>query len=126
MSRLLNFHLQVLPRIGVTGGAGREDVLPLLRCDTRADRVDERVSEHGDQVVILEDPALDLLGQLLSLRRIDRPLVLIELAVEISHANAVTRVEAAALEEGLVPERPAPGDSGGLNDDLEPGPVFES
>jgi hypothetical protein len=63
------------------------------------------VAEHGHQVVILEDPALDLLGQFLSLRRIDRPLVLVELAVEVGDADAVTRVEAAALERGFVPSR---------------------
>src|SRR5262249_27375974 len=103
-ARLLVFHLQVLPRIGVTGGDGREDVLPFLRRDPRADRVDERVTEHRPQVVILEDAALDLFGQFLSLRRIDRPLVLVELTVEIRHADAVTSIETATLEEGFVPE----------------------
>src|SRR5215470_6011330 len=101
---LLILDLQVLPGIGVSRGDGREDVLPFLRRHPRADRVDERVAEHGHQVVILEDPALDFLGQLLSLSRIDRPLVVIELAVEIPHADAVARVEAATLEERLVPE----------------------
>src|SRR5262249_44642518 len=102
--RLLVLDLQVLPRIGVTGGDGREDILPFLRRHPRANRVDERVAKHGYHVVVLEDPALDLLGQLLSLCRIDRRLVLVELAVEVPHADAVTRVEAAALEEGLIPE----------------------
>src|SRR4029453_2176920 len=102
--QLLVLHFQVLPRIGVTGGDGREDVLPFLRRDPRADRVDERVAKHGYQIVILEDPALDLLGQSLSLRRVDRTLVLVELPVEVRHADAVTRAEAAALEEGFVPE----------------------
>ena len=78
--------------------------MPFLRHDPRANRVDERVAEHGYQVVILEDPALDLLGQFLSLHRIDRPLVLVELTVEVRDADAVTRAEAAALEEGFVPE----------------------
>src|SRR5262249_35001749 len=122
---LLVLDLQIFPGIGVAGGDGREDVLPFLRRYPRADRVDERVAEHGYHVIILEDPALDLLGQFLSLRGIDRPLVLVELAVEVRHADTVTRVEAAALEECLVPERPAPGDPGGLKDDLDPGPVFE-
>src|SRR5207245_5338571 len=81
--------------------------------------------EHGYQVVILEDPTLDLLSQFLSLRRIDRSLVLVEHTVDVRHADAVPGVEAAALEEGLIPERPTPGDPGGLKDDLDPGPVFE-
>src|SRR2546425_10553514 len=66
-----------------------------------------------------------LLGQLLPLRGIDRPLVLVELAVEVLHADSVTRVEAAALEVALVPEGPAPGDPRALKDDLGPGPVLE-
>src|ERR1041385_5416331 len=91
-------HLDVFPRIRVARGDGREHVLPLLRDDPGADRVDERVPEHGDEIVVLEDAPLDLLGEPLALRRIDRPLVLVELPVEVLHADAVARVEAAALE----------------------------
>src|SRR2546427_7829565 len=70
--RPLLLHLQVFPRIGVAGGDGREHVLPFLRYYLGADRVDERVTEHWHQVVVLEDPALDLLGELLALGRGDR------------------------------------------------------
>src|SRR6266850_3516120 len=125
MERLLLLHLQVFPGISVPGGDGREDVLPLLRHDARADPVDEGVAEHRDQVVVLEDPALDLLGQLLALGRVDRALVPLELGVEVLHAQAVARVEPTALEVALVPERPAAADAGAVQDDLHPGPVLE-
>src|SRR5262245_22323642 len=101
MSKLSVLHLQVLPRIGLAARDGREDVLPFLGCDPRADRVDERVAEHRYHVIVLEDPALDLLGQPLPLRRIDRPFVLVELTVEVRHTDSVTRIEAPTLEEGL-------------------------
>src|SRR5438876_10696078 len=124
-ARLLVLHLQVFPGIGIPGGDRREDVLPLVRHHPGPDRVDERVAEHRHQVVVLEDPALDLLGELLSLRGIDRPLVLLELAVEVFHADAVPRIEPTALEVALVPERPAAPDPGPVEDDLDPGPVLE-
>src|SRR6266496_529402 len=66
--RLLLLHLQVLPGIGVTGGDGGKDVLPLLRRHAGTDRVDEGVPEHGHQVVVFQDALLDLLGQLPPLR----------------------------------------------------------
>src|SRR5688572_14708475 len=58
--RLLRLQLDVFPRIGVAGRDRGEDVLPLLRRDLRADRVDERMPEHGHEVVVLQDRALDL------------------------------------------------------------------
>src|SRR5262249_17527143 len=91
-----------------------------------ADRVHERVTEHRHQIVVLEDAALDLLGELLALGGIDRPLVLIELAVEVLHADAVTRVETAALEVPLVPERPAAADPRAVQDDLDPWELLQA
>src|SRR5215475_4387170 len=124
--RLLILQLDVFPRIGIAGRDGREDVLPLHRGDARPDRVHERVAEHRDQVVVLENPALDLLGELLALGRVDRPLVLVELAVEILDADAIAGVEAAALEVAFVPERPAPADPGAVEDDLGPRKLLEA
>src|SRR5712692_3563398 len=121
----LVLHLDVFPRIRVSRRNRREDVLPLRERHPRPDRVHERVAEHRDQVVVLEDPALDLLGQLLALRRIGRALVLVELAVEVLHADAVARIEPAALEVAFVPERPAPSDAGAVQDDLGPLKLFE-
>src|SRR6059036_755964 len=123
--RPLLLHLQVFPRIGVAGGDSREHVLPLLRHYLGADRVDERVTEHGHQVVVLEDPALDLLGELLALGRVDRALVLVELAVEVLHTDTITRVEAPALEVAFVPEGPASCDPDALEDDLGSGKLLE-
>src|SRR5678815_1561532 len=123
--RLLVLHLEVFPGIGIAGRDGREDLLPLLRGDPGADRVDERVAEHGHEIVVFQDAALDLLGELLPLRGIDRPLVLVELDVEVLHADAVARAEAAALEVALVPERPASRDPDALEDDLHPRPLLE-
>src|SRR5262245_45850056 len=122
---LLLLHLQIFPGIRVAGGDGGEDVLPLLGGNPWADGVDEGVAEHRHQVVVLQNAALDLLGQLLALGGVDRPLVLVELGVEVLHADAVARVEAAALEVALVPERPAAADAGALEDDLHAGPVLE-
>src|SRR4030095_11158573 len=107
------------------GGDGREDVLPLLRGDTGADRVDERVAEHRHEIIVFEDAALDLLGELLSLSGIDRALVQLELGVEVLDADAVARVEAAALEVTFVPERPASRDPDALEDDLGSGELLE-
>src|SRR5262249_34391934 len=101
------------------------DVLPLLGYDAGPNGVDERVAEHRHEIVVFQDPALDLLGQPLTLGGIDRSLVLLELGVEILHADAVACVEAAALDEGLVPEGPAPRDPGRLEDDPAPGPALE-
>src|SRR5204862_8363953 len=106
-------------------GDGREHVLPLLRHDLGADRVDERVAEHGHQLVVLEDSALDLLGELLALGWVDRALILIELAVEVFHTDTITRVEAPALEVAFVPEGPASRDPDALEDDLGSGKLLE-
>src|SRR3989442_6541623 len=100
----LVLQLDVLPRIGIAGRDRGEDVLPLLGRDAGPDRIDERVAEDGHEVVVLEDGALDLLGELLPFGRIDRSLVLLELGVQLLDAEAVARVEAAALDVGLVPE----------------------
>ncbi len=77
--------LDVLPRIGVAaGGEAREHVLPFRRGDARPDRIDEGVAEHRHEIIILEDLALDLLGQFLALGAVDRGEVLVELGVEVS------------------------------------------
>src|SRR6266850_5813768 len=122
----LVLHLDVFPRIRVSGRDRREHVLPLGERHPRPDGVHEGMAEHRDQVIVLEDPALDLLGQLLALRGVDRALVLVKLAVEVLHADAVARVEPAALEVALVPERPAPRDPGALEDDLGARKFLES
>src|SRR5712691_1980189 len=122
---LLLLQSQVLPGIGVAGRDRGEDVLPRLGRELGPDRVDERMAEHGYQIVVLEDAPLDLLGQLLALGRIDRSLVLLELGVQILDADPIARAEAAALEVGLVPERPASGDSHAVEQHLHAGPVLE-
>src|SRR5678816_1328404 len=123
--RLLVLHLQVFPGIGIAGRDGRKDLLPLLRGDPGADRVDEPVAEHGHEIVVFQDAALYLLGELLPLRGVDRPLVLVELDVEVLHADAVARAEASALEVALVPERPASRDPHAVEDDLGSGELLE-
>src|SRR6266446_8292349 len=122
----LVLHLDVFPRIRVSRRDRREHVLPLRERHPRPDRVHERVAEHRDQVVVLEDPALDLLGELLALGRVDRSLVLVELAVEVLHTDTITRVEAPALEVAFVPEGPASRDPDALEDDLGSGKLLES
>src|SRR4029450_6650576 len=89
-------------------------------------RAPERVGAPRHQIVVLENAALDLLGELLALGRVDRPLVLVELAVQVLHADAVARVEAAALEVALVPERPASADPGAVQDDLDSRELLEA
>src|SRR3989442_8245504 len=103
----LVLQLDVLPRIGIAGRDRGEDVLPLLGRDAGPDRIDERVAEDGHEVGVLEDGALDLLGELLPFGRIDRSLVLLELGVQLLDADAVARVEAPALYAGPLTERQA-------------------
>src|SRR2546426_10110657 len=104
--RSLLLQLDVLPRIGIAGRDRGEDVLPLLGCDAGPDRIDERVAEDGHEVVVLEDGALDLLGELLPFGRIDGSLVLPELGVQLLDAEAVARAEAPAPGVGPGPRRP--------------------
>src|SRR2546422_10800288 len=122
----LLLQLDVLPRIGIAGRDRGEDVLPLLGRDAGPDRVDERVAEDGHEVVVLEDGALDLLGELLALDGIDGSLVLLELGVQLLDADAVPNVEAAALDVALVPERPPPGDPDAVEDDLHARPLLDA
>src|SRR5688572_1185630 len=112
MSRCRFLELDVLPRVGVAGGDRREDILPLRRLDPRSDRVDEGVAEYRHEVIILQDAALDLLGELLTLLAVKRFLVLLELGIEVLDANHVLTLEAAAFEHALVPIGPTAADAG--------------
>src|SRR6516165_12089541 len=96
---LLEF--DVLPRIGVARGDRGKHVLPLVSRDARTDGVHESVAKNRYQVVILQDCALNLLGELFALGRIDRRFVAVELSIEFRYAHSVGRIEAAALEERL-------------------------
>src|SRR4051812_29548020 len=106
----MSLQLDVLPGIRVAGGNGRKHVLPLRCGDLRADRVDEGVTEDRNEIVVLENLALDLLGELLALGAVDRVHVGLELGIERGDADAVLDVEAAALEPSLIPVRPAAAD----------------
>ena len=56
----------ILPWIAVAGGDGGEHVLPFLCRHAWPDGVDERMAEHWNEVVLLEDRLLDLLRDLLT------------------------------------------------------------
>src|SRR6516162_10871821 len=88
--------LDFLPRIGIAGGHGRKHVMPSLSSDPCADAVVEGVTEYRDEIVILQDRALDLVCQLLALLGAVRFSVLHELVVEIGDANRVGPEAAAA------------------------------
>src|SRR5262249_17964953 len=74
MPSQLVLHLDIFPWVRVAGRDRREHVLPLLQHHSRADCVDERVPEHRNQIIVVEDRALDLLGDLLALGLVHRPL----------------------------------------------------
>src|SRR6516165_10986957 len=111
---LLEF--DVLPRIGVARGDRGKHVLPPVSRDARTDGVHESVAKNGYHVVILQDCALDLLGQPLALSSIDRRFVPVELSIEFRYAHSVGGIEAAALEERLVPVRPCSADARSVHD----------
>src|SRR5215472_957323 len=92
----LSLQLNVFPGIGVSGRHSREDVLPLRGGNPRPDRLHCRVPEHWDEIVIVENLALDFLGQFLPLGAIDRGEVAGEVRVEVGDTIAVFAVEAAA------------------------------
>src|ERR1700730_10625634 len=107
--RLLNFflpieqpstplgpQLNVFPRIGVGGRHGREHVLPSCGGNAGADRLHRGMPKYRDEIVVVEDLALDFLGQSLAFAAIRGSEVSGELRIELGHAVAVFAVEAAA------------------------------
>ena len=94
--------------------------------DARPDRVHEGVAEHRNEIVILEDPALDFLGQLFALGGLHRGDILLELGVEILDADRIRDELAAAFEQRLVPIGPARADTGASEDDVDPGPLLQA
>src|SRR6266851_54251 len=87
---VLTFELDVFPGIGVAGcDCRREYVLPFFGGDPRTDRVDEGVAEDRDEVVILQDLALDLFGERLALGRLVGGQIFVELGVEFAYAYPV-------------------------------------
>src|SRR5262249_59102399 len=121
--RCLLLEFDVLPRIGVARGDRGKHVLPPVSRDARTDGVHESVAKNGYQVVILQDCALNLLGQLLALSRIDRRFVAVELCVEFRYAHSVRGIEAAPFEERLVPIRPCSADARSVHDHLDAVPL---
>ena len=84
------------------------------------------MAEHRDEVVIIEDLALDLFGQPLSLGGIIGSEIAIVFGVEVLHAKRIGGQEAAAFEVRLVPIGPAGADAGAGEDDVDPGPLLEA
>src|SRR5216683_7428875 len=121
------FQLDVFPRIGVAGrDIGREHVLPFLRRDARADRIHKSVTEDRDEVVVLQDLALDLGGQAFPFGVVGRGEIFAELAVELRHAVAIPAVEAVAFNIGIVPVRPGSTDAASIHNDLDPRPLLQT
>src|SRR6202022_2539379 len=111
--------LDVFPRVGV---ARREvcweHILPFRRRDPRPYCVDEGVSEHRNEVIVLQDLPLDLLREILPFLLVVGDEVLLEFAVEIADTEEVPGLEAAAFEHRVEPMGPGPADTGGINNDL--------
>jgi hypothetical protein len=61
------------------------------------------VAEDGDDIAVLENAPLDLLGQLFALVGVDRCFVLVKLRVEFPYAEAVLGIESSTLEMRFVP-----------------------
>src|SRR5439155_2262331 len=81
----LALELNVFPGIAIAGGdRGREHVLPFRRRDARPNHVDEGVAEHREEIVIFENPALDLFGERPALGRLLRCQILVELGIEVA------------------------------------------
>src|SRR5260370_31083820 len=78
----LVLELDVFPGIGVSGrDRRRKHILPFRRRDPGADGIDEGMAEDRNEVVVLEDLALDLLGQRLPLSSLVRCHILVELGI---------------------------------------------
>src|SRR5262249_25068808 len=110
MSRInhLAFELDVLPRVGVAGtDEAGEHILPLSRLYSRPDPVHESVAEHRDEVVVLEDFALDLFSQRLARGRIIGCQISVIFGVEFWDTEFVGSEHAVAFDFGLVPIRPS-------------------
>src|SRR5947208_10336651 len=69
----------LLPGKGIARRDGGEDILPLLRRNSRANDVHEGMPEEGYKIQVLQNAALDLFCQLLALGRMHGLLVLGEL-----------------------------------------------
>src|SRR5690349_3202680 len=61
----------LLPGEGIARRDGGEDILPLLRRNSRANGIDKGVPEEGYKIQVLQNAALDVLCQLLALGRSD-------------------------------------------------------
>src|SRR6516164_4460485 len=116
---LLEF--DVLPRIGVARSDRGKHVLPPVSRDARTDGVHESMAKNGYHVVILQDCALDLLGQPLALSSIDRRFVAVELSIECRYAHPVGAIEAAAPDDGHLSVRPCSHDARSLHNHLDGG-----
>src|SRR5438132_10884595 len=87
--RGLLLQLDLLPGKGIARRNGGEDILPLLRRNSGANGVHEGVPEEGHEIEMLQNAALDLLGQLLALGRVYGLLVLGKLRIQLLHAHAI-------------------------------------
>src|SRR6516225_2863204 len=121
----LRLQLDIFPRIGipcalVTG----EHILPVRRLDAGADRVHEGVTEHRHEIIILQDRALDLLGQRLTFGGLIGSEVLLVFDVELLDAELVGGEHAAAFELRFVPIGPAGADASAGQEDVDAGPFL--
>ena len=86
------------------------------------DRVHEGVVEHQDEIIILKDLALDLLGQRLTLSGLIGFEALLVFGVELLDAELVGREHSAAFEPRFLPIGPAGADAGAGQEDVDARP----
>src|SRR3984893_4807414 len=119
--------LDVCPRVGV---ARREvcweHILPFRRRDPRPYCVDEGVSEHRNDGIVIQRLPLDLLRETLPFLLVVGGEVLLEFAVEIADTEEVPGLEAAAFEHRVVPIGPGSADTCGIHDNLDAWPFLEA
>src|SRR5919108_4274498 len=97
-SLLLLLQCNVFPGVGVARRDRLKDILPFRCRNPGPDGIDESVAKHRHEIVILQDSALDLLRQPLTLFWLDRLLVALEFVVQLFDANHILGVEATAFE----------------------------